>query len=75
MNNRANQHGPAGNDQEVKISPKGFFANSAEGDDVYRVTDDVTDGQFETAIDEARDEGNLSRANLVRKVTAKKAAH
>lgn len=32
------------------------------------MTDGVSDEQFETAIDEAKDEGNLSRANVVRKV-------
>ncbi len=36
--------------------------------DTYAMTDDVTDEQFDTAIGEAKAEGNLSRANVVRKV-------
>ncbi|MCA1572563.1 MAG: hypothetical protein LC798_20140 [Chloroflexi bacterium] len=35
---------------------------------LYDVTDDVTDEQFEEAITKAKDEKNLSRANVVRKV-------
>jgi hypothetical protein len=35
---------------------------------IYHLTDDVTDEQFEQAIEEAKIEKNLSRANLVRKV-------
>ena len=34
----------------------------------YAMTDNLTDDQFEAAIDAAKDEGNLSRANVVRKV-------
>lgn len=34
----------------------------------YAVTDGVTDDQFDAAIDAAKGEGNLSRANVVRKV-------
>lgn len=35
---------------------------------IYAMSDDVTPDQFEDALTEARDEGNLSRANIVRKV-------
>lgn len=35
---------------------------------IYHLTDDVTDEQFDSALDAAKDEGNLSRANVVRKV-------
>ena len=35
---------------------------------IYDLTDDVTDEQFDTALSEAKAEGNLSRANVVRKI-------
>jgi hypothetical protein len=48
------------------------YATSAElssnGAGIYHMTDGVTDEQFDAAIDEAKTEGNLSRANVVRKV-------
>jgi hypothetical protein len=54
--------------EENKVSPKAFVANTSEGVAIYAVTDDVSDEQFESAIEQAKDEGNLSRANVVRKV-------
>jgi hypothetical protein len=64
-----NQHGVAAvRLDETKTSPEEFFANSAERTAIYDVTDSVTDEQFDAAIDEAKIEGNLSRANVVRKV-------
>ena len=41
---------------------------SANGAGIYHLTDGVSDEQFEQALTEAKDEGNLSRANVVRKV-------
>ncbi len=35
----------------------------------YDMADDITDDQFEDAIETAKAEGNLSRANVVRKIT------
>jgi hypothetical protein len=35
---------------------------------IYEMTDNVPDGQFEEAVEEAKAEGNLSRANVVRKI-------
>lgn len=35
---------------------------------IYPMTDNVTDQQFESALESAKEEGNLSRANVVRKV-------
>lgn len=35
---------------------------------LYAVTDDVTDDEFEEALDRAQEEQNVSRANVVRKV-------
>lgn len=51
-------------------SPSKFLPASTERTAVYAVTDNVTDEQFEEAITEAKDEGNLSRANVVRKVVS-----
>jgi len=42
----------------------------ANGAGIYHLTDDVTDDDFETALTEAKDEGNVSRANVVRKIKA-----
>lgn len=49
-------------------SPREFFAHGEEQVAVYGVTDNVTDEQFEQALDAAQSEGNVSRANVVRKV-------
>lgn len=50
-------------------SPTEFFTNSQERTETYALTDGVSDEQFESALAEAKEEGNLSRANVVRKVT------
>lgn len=50
------------------ISPKTFFSGGQEAADTYAVTDGVTDEVFEDALGDAKGEGNLSRANVVRKV-------
>ena len=41
-----------------------------KGDGIYALTDNATDDQFESALTTARDEGNVSRANVVRKLKA-----
>ena len=45
-----------------------YLVNGSDVNATYAVTDDVTDEQFDSALDAAKDEGNLSRANVVRKV-------
>jgi hypothetical protein len=45
-----------------------YFGSDVERNAVYQVTDDVTPEQYDLAISVAKDEGNLSRANVVRKV-------
>jgi hypothetical protein len=50
-----------------EFAPKHELAATNGG--IYDITDGVTDEQFEAALSEAREEGNLSRANVVRKVT------
>ncbi len=73
---QGNQHGsgalPDKKSTCVPHSPADYFSGGSETYDTYAVTDDVTAEQFDEAIDEAKDEGNLSRANVVRKVKAKK---
>lgn len=49
-------------------SPADFVPKDELKDVVYPLTDDVTDDDFEDALAEAKEEGNLSRANVVRKV-------
>lgn len=46
---------------------------TGNGAGIRHLTDDVSDDQFEQAIEEARAESNLSRSNLVRKVKPEKA--
>ena len=56
----------------TSFSPSDFAKKaelSGNGAGIYQVTDNVTDEQFDAALTEAKEEGNLSRANVVRKVT------
>lgn len=48
-------------------SPKEIEPNNNVLTDAYRMAE-ASDEEFEEALDEARDEGNLSRANVVRKI-------
>lgn len=59
--------------ENSKSSPNEYFSNHEEQSDAYRMTDDVSDDQFETAIAEARAEGSLARANVIRKISPEKA--
>lgn len=59
---------PTGNASPSLRSPLDFATTDELARGVYPVTDGVTDEQFDAAIDEAKAEGNLSRANVVRKV-------
>lgn len=67
---RGNQHVPADRPQESFTSTDEFFSGGKERTDTYAMTDGVSDAQFEEALSEAKEEGNLSRANVVRKVTS-----
>ena len=49
-------------------SPGSFFRHADERADTYAMTDGVSDADFEQALGEAKAEGNLSRANVVRKI-------
>ena len=50
------------------VSPGSFFQHADERADAYAMTDGVSEADFEDALGEARAEGNLSRANVVRKI-------
>ena len=67
---RANQWGRVGDigDAEVSKPRPAELAPADELSDAYSVTDNVTAEQFEQAIADAREEQNMSRANVVRKV-------
>lgn len=45
-----------------------YVPNGQATVDTYAMADDVTDAQFEEALTEAVEEGNVSRANVVRKI-------
>jgi hypothetical protein len=49
-------------------SPAPFFRHGDERADGYAMADGVCDTDFEDALGEAKAEGNLSRANVVRKI-------
>lgn len=68
------QHGGT----ELIKSPADFVSvhelnGSGSSAGIYDMTDDVSDGDFNNAVEAAKDEGNLSRASVVRKVRARKA--
>jgi hypothetical protein len=48
------------------IAPSDDLTGNGAG--IYQMTDDVSDEQFDGAIEDAKSEGNLSRANVVRKI-------
>jgi hypothetical protein len=49
-------------------SPGSFFRHGDERAGAYAMADEVSDTEFEDALGEAKAQGNLSRANLVRKI-------
>jgi hypothetical protein len=49
-------------------SPAGFFRNDKERADCYAMADGVSDADFEHALGQAKGDGDLSRANVVRKI-------
>lgn len=72
VESRSNQYGKVGNSVDNSISSTKEFASnqdlSGNGTGIYAMTDDVSEEQFQEALAEAKDEGDLSRANVVRKV-------
>lgn len=59
------------NPDDHRPSGSSYFKNDQERTDSYELADGVPDDEFEKAIEEAREEGNLSRANVKRKVSQK----
>jgi hypothetical protein len=54
--------------QRNTSSPADFIPSTQERVDVYALSDDVAPAEFEQALTDAKDEGNPSRANVVRKI-------
>lgn len=52
----------------VPASPSTVAPNAEERHHIYAMTDGVTDEQFDAAIEDAKAEENVSRANVVRKI-------
>jgi hypothetical protein len=57
---------------EKKKSPGDYVGNGQARVDAYAMADDVTDEEFEEILSEAKSEGNLSRANVARKIRTRK---
>lgn len=53
---------------EPKGSPQQFFGSQSARTESYAMADDVPAEKFEEALAEAKQEGNLSRANVIRKI-------
>jgi hypothetical protein len=49
-------------------SPAEFFRNGKERADAYAMADGVSDDDFENALEQAKSDRDLSRANVVRKI-------
>lgn len=72
---KANQHGRSADAEDIGNSTVGasdLVPNDKELTDIYAFADQVEDDVFEEALSEAKAEENLSRANVRRKVEAKK---
>lgn len=67
-----NPPGSKGPRSDTNMSlPRDFapqYELSSNGAGIYHMTDDVTDSEFNAALDVAKEERNLSRANVVRKI-------
>lgn len=62
---------PNGHREEMSISTtKELYGSDNARSQIIAFTDDVSDSEFESALSEARDEGNLARVNIARKVEA-----
>ena len=66
---RTQQQTRAGHRDEISTSPADLIPACQERSDYYAFADQATDEEFEEVLAEAKAEGNLSRANVKRKVT------
>jgi DNA-binding NarL/FixJ family response regulator len=64
---------PGGRRGDHLGSPASFFRHGDERADAYAMSDGVSDTEFEDALGGAKAEGNLSRANVVRKIRQRRA--
>lgn len=55
-------------DDDTAMSPRQFVGTGHQAVEVYAMTDEVADDEFDEALDRAQAEENVSRANVVRKV-------
>ncbi|WP_396657185.1 hypothetical protein [Microbacterium oxydans] len=53
---------------DSKSSSMDFFTSNNDRTSTYAVTDDVSEEEYDVVLEEAKAEGNLSRANVVRKI-------
>jgi hypothetical protein len=69
--NHGNQHvgGRFLDEESAKPAPSSFIPNNGERQDILALANNANPSEFEEALTEAKAEGNLSRANLVRKVS------
>lgn len=66
---QGNQHGkPLNPTMSGLTSPSDYFTGESELADAYAMTDIPTDAEFESALQSAKEDGNLSRRNVVAKV-------
>lgn len=76
LNRRMGSSSAAGAELE-KLRPTDLATarelTGSRGAGIYAITDAVSDEQFETAVTEAKAEGNLTRANVTRKCKAQAA--
>jgi hypothetical protein len=63
-----------GNGDTTKASPEEFVGRGGTRAGTYALADGVPDDDFEGALGEAKTEGNLSRANVVRKIRRRRGA-
>lgn len=63
-----------GTGDTTKTSPGEFVGRGGTRAGTYALADGVPDGDFEGALGEAKSEGNLSRANVVRKIRQRRGA-
>lgn len=57
-----------GIETQPRASSSDYLETSTEMRDTYAMTDNVSDEEFEAALEEAKTEKNLARANVVRKI-------
>lgn len=57
-----------GIETQARASSSDYLETSTEMRDTYAMTDNVTDAEFDAALETAKAEGKLTRANVVRKI-------